>query len=475
MKIYSMKFRFFLIFILFFQIAISQEEVLSIPVQENIKETISIVDETSQNVAILKFDKDFITGNLYDKEFKNIGTVKAKKLPGKYVSFIGHQFNGDKLTVLMNTANNRSFAIAIFDFKAGSNRTNEVNFKLKRETYLGSFSRNNAIFMATASNKGSQINIYEFQNNFNEPKKTEIQIPESSFTDRFNDPIDFKNVIAESRRNGLIIPPVIVKENLPATIEKTSKPLKIYPTANGFSLTIDTWLKHTYLMEVSWKENKVEVFKFEYPKPNGFVSRIEANSFLQDNKLFQVVMAAEEMIFSVYSVEGQNLEKQIILKRDEEIDFSNTPVIQKGGSFKEFRVLDNSNQFFRKTLDAEIGLSVTKNNNLYEITFGSVKELQDPMGYYFAAGGLIGGAIGMLTTTFIEYRTTKSVQFTGLFSEEFNHENGKVNPNIFDRIANFTEDFSLKSETLFHLDHNYYYGYFNKDESAYIIYKFPSN
>jgi hypothetical protein len=467
-----MKFRLFLIFILFFQIVISQEKVLSIPVQENIKETISIVDEKSQNIAILNFDKNHITGKLYDKDFKNLGTVKAKKLPGKYISFIGHQFNGDQLTVLMNTANNRSYAITKFDFKAGSNRTTEVNFKLKRETYLSSFSRDNIIFMATASNKGSQLNIYEFSKNFNEPKKTEIQIPENSFTDRFDDPVDFHNAIASTRRNGEITPPVTLKENLPAIIEKTSKPLKIFPTPNGFSLTIDTWLKHTYLMKVSLKKNKAEVFRFEYPKPNGFVSRTEANSFLHHNKLFQVVMGGEEMLFSVFSVEGQLLEQQIILKRDEEINFKNTPVVQKGGSFEDFRVLDNSNQFFRKTLDAEIGLSVTKNNGLYEVTFGSVKEFQDPMAYYFAAGGLIGGAVGMLTTTFIEYRNTKSVQFTGLFSEGFNHENGKVKPNIFDRIAIFTEDFNLRSETLFFLNYNYYYGYFNKDESAYIVYKF---
>ena len=112
-------------------------------------------------------------------------------------------------------------------------------------------------------------------------------------------------------------------------------------------------------------------------------------------------------------------------------------------------------------------------DKVYEITFGSVKELEDPGVLYFAAGGLVGGTISLLVKDLLDYRLTKSVEFRSLFSKKMEHLEGDVSPNLFDKIGKFTKGIKLKSETLFHFNGNFYYGHYNLDRNTYLIYKIP--
>jgi len=447
---------------------------MTIPSYEDVNETVSIVDSTSQRVAVIHFKDKLISAYLFDKNFNILESIVSKPLPRKFSFLIAHQFQDKKLTLFMNTSSNKKYGIAVFDFESGVCSTKEIDFKLKKEFFLTIFSRKGKIFIVSVSRKGSKLNIYEFTDNLNNPQKFEIEIPEHTFLDRFGDSVDLKDVLSDSYKNGFMVSPVTIQENLPATIEKTRRPLKIYPTKIGFDVTVDTWLKSTYLLKVSLENMTVDVSEFKYPEPDGFIARVKANSFLFDDNLFHIIMGSDEMLFSVFSTQTKDLKKQILLKKEDEIDFRNTPIVQNGGAFESFRYLENTKQFFRKSLDADIGLSVIEKNERYEITFGSVKEMGEPVVLYFVAGGLVGGTVSLLVRDLLDYRLTKSVEFRSLFSKKMNHLEGDVSPNLFDKIGEFTKGVKLKSETLFRFHESYYYGHYNIDRNAYLIYKIPN-
>lgn len=466
-----MKYIYFFLFFFCIKFTLAQKEVISIPSYENVNETISIVDSTSQRVAVINFKNKLISAYLLDKDFNVLESIVTKPLPNKLKSVIAHQFQNKKLSLFMNTSSNRKYATAVFDFETGNCTTHEIDFKLKKEIFFTTFSRDDKIFIVSVSKKGSQLNIYEFYKNLNEPKKTEIKIPENTFLDRFGDSVDLKDVLSDSYKNGFMVSPVTIQKNLPATIEKTRRPLKIYLTEKGFDVTVDTWLKSTFLLNVSLEDMTVDVSEFKYPKPDGFIARVKANSFLFDDNLFQIIMGSDEMLFSVFSAQTKELRKEILLKKGDEIDFRNTPIVQNGGAFESFRYLENTKQFFRKSLDADIGLSVIKKNEIYEITFGSVKEIEDPVVLYFVVGGVVGGTVSLLVRDLLDYRLTKSVEFRSLFSNKIEHLEGDVSPNLFDKIGKFTKGIKLKSETLFQFNGSYYYGHYNLDRNTYLIYK----
>lgn len=463
---------------LFFHNLNAQKKIFTGPAKDNISEIISVVNKENGEVALLNFHTNGIIVDLFNSKFEIIKTIISEGLPSKFESLIGYQFKDDKLSILMNTSNNRSYAFALFDFKNGVASTQELEFKLKKEFYLASFSRDNLIFMITASKKDSQMNIYKFDGYKNDPSKSELIIPENTFIDRFDRSIDFYDALYGGKREHLEAP-VIINRDLPTTIEETKSPLKLYSTKDGFKLSIDSGIECTYVIDGSLKDGRLSVKRFDYDKPEKkFAYRMKTNSFIFDDKLFQFSLNSNTATLKIIDLISGEVKKELLINREDDLAIANTPIIQLGGEFKNYRELETTNQFFRKSLQgAHLGLSVIKRNGNFEITFGNVLEIENGS-YYIpysgrgALGGMFAGGLFTLTSELIDYRKTKSVYFTGLFTSEFEHIKGEVTKNTLDEVSEFSDDLNIGAETLFQLEDNYYYGYLDKSSDSFFIYEF---
>ena len=116
---------------------------------------------------------------------------------------------------------------------------------------------------------------------------------------------------------------------------------------------------------------------------------------------------------------------------------------------------------------------------MYEITFGS--SLDKPDNPYIIIGATVGGIGGVLivasfntlTSTFNGYTNTKSVRVTGLFDDDFNHIEGRIQKNPFDKIKEYYErNKNIRAQTIFKNNDDFIYGFYKQNQDLYEGIKF---
>ncbi|QAA82367.1 hypothetical protein EI546_11855 [Aequorivita sp. H23M31] len=434
-----------------------------------LKNSFNIQDSNTGNFAIFLEGNNQTFAILYNKEFTELGRLAVPTLSSKFKSIIGYQFEDKKLTLLMNTLNGRSYGFTTFNFQTGMRTSKEIDFKVKGERVLDAVTYKNVIYLLTLPSSSSQINIYSFKN-LEEPILTEVEFPKETLLDRRDRPRKLYDITKDSPFSS-------VEEDVPNSLEVASGKFKLYQKDENITLTLDSANEFTYLLKINLENFEKSVTRFEKPTTDGFKMGLRTNSFIDNGKLFQLVANSSILKLRVFDLASEAIIKEYSLTDSDELFFKNTPIVFKGGDFQSYRELETTNQFLRKISTGDIGLSVYRENGIYQITMGSAAEKD---GGLILVGGALGGVVGVLivssinqlTTSYSLYKNTKSVRITGLFKEDLSHIKDDVPSNPFDTIKSFLEENSGQAETIFKLNNQYFCGFFNKKDEVYSLYKF---
>ncbi|MCH7783931.1 MAG: hypothetical protein IIB06_00735 [Bacteroidetes bacterium] len=471
-------FLFFAISIVFSGVA--QKKIIGLTADARVKESFNVVDKETGNFAVFLEENDYVRGFLFDKNYNEIGRIKATDLPSKFKTFIGYQVKGSKINLFMNTQNGRSYGIMIFDFKTGFSHVQELDFKLKGEIFIESISSNNTFYLFSIPKNSSQINIYEFNENLT-PILHEIKFKENAFLDRRDRPIKLNKFIfkRDAISGKLSIVTGKIEHNAPNSIEITSKKFKLYHFENKVTFTSDRYNEFTYLITIDLDNYKFSTKRVLKPSFDGSRLGLKSNSFLFDNTLFQIICNTKQLRLRMVDIATEKIVKEYSLMKEETFYFKNTAIILEGGDFDKYRELDKTAQFLRKISQANAGISVYKQNKVYEITFGS--SLDKPDNPYIIIGATVGGIGGVLivasfntlTSTFNGYTNTKSVRVTGLFDDDFNHIEGRIQKNPFDKIKEYYErNKNIRAQTIFKNNDDFIYGFYKQNQDLYEVIKF---
>ena len=190
---------------------------------------------------------------------------------------------------------------------------------------------------------------------------------------------------------------------------------------------------------------------------------------------------SDDMGFSVKTLDSGEELKNIIITKDDEITFSNTPIIQEGGMYSSYREMEKTSKFLRRLGKEDIGVAVSKHKGNYVVTMGSKKEISRggaPMmmpgvGFPMASAGAFAVTFNPTFFAYGSYSSTKATRIECLFDENLNHKEGEIPKNSFDRIKEAADKFpSTDAETVFRLDDFYIWGFYNKKLDKYMMYKF---
>ncbi|WP_418500286.1 hypothetical protein [Flagellimonas sp.] len=477
-----------LLFILLLsQIIISQEKFLEI--NNNFKEgtrkvhtAFPVVDEATGNFAIFLDDDNNIYGFLYSAALDLIGEFASEGLPKKYEQIIGYSVNGKEIRLFLKDRKDKTFGSILFNFENKSTEETLYDFKLKNEVYVGGYSDASKFHLVTINKESSILNFYVFEEG-SEYTKQSLDLSKESFYDNQGAVQHLYTIMStggSETRFGNFNSFKIDKidSHSPNSIETTSEILKMYPEKHGFKLTIDTQTL-TYIIDVSTEELNYTLSTIE--KPSISAPMVNSNSFILDDKIYLISSSDEEMVFSIKSLETGKELKNLQVKKDEEIIFKNTPIIQEGGTYKDYREMEKSSKFLRRLSKEDIGVAVVKSNNDYVITMGSKKEMVRGGAPMMMPGfGMPMGAIGGFTVTFNptfyaygSYNSTKATRIECLFDQDFNHKSGDIPKNVFDIITESADTFPKKdAETVFKLNDSYIWGVYNKKLNQYTLFKF---
>lgn len=413
------------------------------------KESLAISNKKTGELLLFVEDTDKTKVVLLNKEFQILSQIETEALPSTFKTFIGHQINANGTYSIYFTNNsNKKYGILNLDLKQNKANINTLDFKLDKEAYVESVTFNDTFYLISVSRNETDVHFYTFNEN-------------GENTDKKSLSFDFLNGKGE---NGFYkkafhflagsTGSLIKMDNyIPNAIETTSKPNKLYIIDDQFVFTFDNDNLKTIIAKIN--PSNFEITHSYFVQPNTETIRFSNyNSYLYDNKIFQIASASDEMRFSIKNLNSKELIKSIILKKEDTITFKNTPIIQEGPGLiagTRIREMEETSKFLRKISRGNIGVSAYKQDENYKITLGSEIEVSRGGGFGAMPMGGFGAipiaSFGPISTSFNPtffaysgYSATKSTHIDCLFNSEFNHVEGEISENVFDRIKNFEDE-----------------------------------
>lgn len=446
----------------------------------------TVVDKENKTFAIFLDDDKTLNGYLYSEDLEPKGKFASDGLPKIYTEIIGQTLKDGQMRLFLKNSNNKNFGSVLFDFERKATIETEFGFKLKSEVYLQSHSYKDKFYILTVTKRSSILNIYTFDHDGKFSKK-EFDFNDKFFGDKRNEQADLSKLLTERNQFKTEGSVVKIEESNPNNISITSSSCKIYDRGSSFILTIDEGMLFTYIFEFNVPELTVNLKTVE--KEQLLIEGILAtsNSYLFEDKIFQISGLNDTLVFTVKNVETKEQFKKLTLSKDEEITFKNTPIIQEGTSMGAGgrREMEKTSKFLRKITNEDIGVAVIKIKNGYQITMGGNEELQPSSSGPMMMGGGFGvgmpiGTVSAFTMSYNpvffaynSYKFNKSTRIECLFDDSFEHVEGIIPQNVFDKIKVYTlRNPKGKAENVFRMNNDFVYGSYNPKEDTYELIKF---
>lgn len=487
-----MFYKTFFITVFYIYSAIGQTPLLEIPndlsrKNYSVENAYTVVDDENNTFATFLTNENSINAYLYSQNLEAISKFASKGLPEGYDEIIGKTIKNGQIRLFFMEYYNKKFGAVLFDFERGQSIETEFGFKLNDEIYLQSHSYQDRFYILTVSKRSSILNVYTFQHTGKFEKKS-FDFTEGNFVNRKKKSTTLFHLLTEQNGEKYRAETAVVKiqESNPNSIEITSNHSKFYDRGSQFILTIDEGRLYTYLFKFNVPELSVELKTIENMQEIGDEKFNTNNSYLFKDKIFQIGGNSTIMVFTVKDLITEKELKRLALSKDEEISFKNSPIMQEGNSFGSSgkRALKNTSQFLRKITSEDIGVAVIPTKDGYQITMGGNKKVRSAYSGTMMTGGFGGGMpvgnTGAITISYNptfysynSYKNNKSTRIECLFDTDFEHIEGVVVENIFDKIRDYTlQNPNAKAENVFKMKDFFVYGKYFSKENAYRLFKF---
>lgn len=472
----------FLVFTITFY---GQEEVLSFKLDtkntKTQKTTYSMPDEIANRLALFIEDRKQIHAQLFDANFSKLSQFVFETPKRKYSQLLGYTINNKVYNLFYANDRLTQFLVVSANFSLKNVTSTELDFDLDDELYIDSVVHNNTLFFLTSDDKS--IIIRELTNNKTLKKVKTFNINEATDANiLYSNRTDFWGFFATSLRESNVTK---IDHRVPTAIEQTSKSNKLYKYEDKLILALEDDENGTLVYNIDL--NTLDITSKSYAYAKGKIDDFKKyNSFIYDEKIFQIASSRKEMNFSIKSLDGKLL-KEFYLTKEDSIYFKNGPIIQEGATvipFQNKRKLEATSKYLRKISSGYIGISVIKVNQLYEITLGGYKQMQSAgvgfgAGFGAAPGINIGGGfafVPVFNPTFYNYSNfanTKATFFDTVLNTNFEPVKKEFEPSIYDRIDDFMVDYKgVTAEDLFFYNNTSFHGYFDQRDGYFHLVKF---
>jgi hypothetical protein len=458
----------------------SQEEILFVKNElktSNLKleQSFLISDDLTNNLSITLKDKENLYSYLYNDNLEKLAGIKSKTLANKYKILLGNSI--DNLNYSVYFANNKKtkFGVYTLNFENQTANSEEIELKLVNEKFLQSVSLNNSFYIFTILSKKSILKIYEFKNNSFEEHV--LDFSKERFVNKENAVVPLYNAL----QKDFVIKLEKIESQNPNSIESASNFTKLYSTKEGVRITLDVSSGFTQIVQINLNNYNFTIENIKKPYVHSNSGYKKSNSFIYGHNLFHLTTTPKQLIFSVTDLKSKKVIKEYKLEKEDAITFKNSNIIQEGGVYKNLRELEKTKQFLRKISKANVGIAIYKLDEKFQITLGGYKEMASggmgmpgfgaiPM----ASFGGLSLAINPTMFAYSAYKRNRSTYINCLFDSNFEHLEGDISENIFDKISDFTDknESTINAETIFIYKNDFILGTSIKGTKHYRLLKF---
>lgn len=492
---------FTIILILIYSVSFSQEELGSFKNELKqsssfIKDVIPITNSKNNDVVVFFSDPKNVYGYKLNNKFEVTSKITSEEKRRKYKTLLGYAIpNEDNYKVVLTNKGKNKFLIVDFYFNENKTTTKEFVLDNASEKIIQTVSFDNKFYLITAipfiggnysgqksggvsvSPNGDIINFYTIGNDNNLIKK-EIDISEHPFIDKAGKRIKVRTLLTRSStlfsKSNNTIPKI--DSRVSNVIDITAKTEKLYLKDNILVFSFDKNNEFTQLLEINLNDYTVK--KETYPKNLPDAKR--SNSFILDKEVLVASSTKKELLVEIFDSESKEVLKKFNIYADKEITFKNSPIIQKGGAYANYRELKTAKQFLRKITADKFGISILKNADNYKFSIGGNSPKPNGGAAMPGFGGMpiggIGGPVSLFfNPTMFAYNSsvgTKSTQIDCLLDLNFEHIEGEIPQNSFDKINDFLDREENDITEVFKQGDQIILGSYDKKSKKYYFYKF---
>ena len=428
----------------------------------SIKEVIPVVNQKNDHISLFFMNTKQVYGYLLNDDFNVIKKLSSEDRRRKYNTIIGYSVKDSlNYNLYLTNNNNNKFASINFSFDTGNSVLSEFNLQSPKEKFVQTVTIKNSCYLIAILSESSVFKIYKLDG-VNAPKPYSIDLKNEFFLGRDNDKASLYSLF-KIKSNGTYVEIETnkIEEDVPNSIEVVSEEKKLYVRDNKIVFTFDNNRDVTQILTINPVDYSYSIESIPKPLLKVKSHQKKSNSFISEDKIFTIASTNDSLALRIQDFKSRALLKELTVSKEDSITFKNTPIIQEGGVYDNYRELESSQKFLRKLTSADLGVSVYMQNDEYLITIGSKKEIKTggggmmmPMGGFggfpIASFGSVNVFFNPTYFAYNSYFNTKSVHIKSLFDLNFNHIKGTVEDNFFDKIENHSEpESSSEGKTIF--------------------------
>jgi len=304
---------------------------------------------TTDSLSILKYNSAFF---LKEKMTTSRQFVEDKSL-------LGYSFSEDgNPTLYWFSAVEKSIILIKYYLENNTNRALKFQIPLDEKSLLTYYQKDNNFYVLMKDRAKQGLTAFIFKNGIAEEKF--LDFSPFVFRDRKTQQKSFNEILMENP-----IEKMDSGEYNP--LFKVTSKTKLYTLPNRLILTLDQSLRKTQLFDINLENLEIKEKTFLQPLPQKNTKK--SNSYYHENKLYQISVNSEQLLFDIKDYEsGETLKKFSVLKNDT-INFKNSPLFLQINDRRP-KELKSTGKFLQTLAATDVGISVFKNKQNLFLTLG---------------------------------------------------------------------------------------------------------
>lgn len=396
------------------------------------RQQVLLAPDADRGLYVVASDKERVRVLKYNGAVFFRDSLSLDRPDKEYVSMAGYSIEDNAVTVFWATDSFEKLLGCRYDFTSRNVLKSQKIFDFNKETFLSAFTENGVFYVVTADDRSSLLYFYRLGPGPSE--RNVVDLTSFPLTDTRVKNIKWTELFQASGLQKM-------ESQLPNPAAMATGPVKLYKTRDGFTMTVDINRRQTALFEIG---NDFSVSRRDVSIPE-LAKAERQNSFLHENRLYQIVVSEEAMIFTCTDLETMSVIATYNATADKDISFRNSPLLAQTND-DDPNSITGSKRFLRRLSGSTVGLSVYRTPEDLLVTIGGMRAMAttgDVLLGIAAGTGIVlgGGDIGLGDMA----GSSQFVFFDALFDDGFRHKD--VPPMLLaaDKLGQFTNEEELNA------------------------------
>ena len=431
----------------------------------------TIADRDKQQNCLFLCNNDSIRAFVLDGKRNVVQHFYFNRLQDE--QFLGGFIKDGKVQVFLQGSGAISdLHVWVLDIAGGTGDDYIVPFAMRHERAVEEFSCGDHFLFFSVNRKASQFAIYDFR----EGKRCDtlhytfqegVWQALTAFNGGWSRELDVVKIDPEAEMNP----------------DMAHIPNKLYWMHDSLFLLMNNYVRGvTAVFSFDLHTRKVDFRSIQHNNAHTMdpplVDYVD-NSMLLDDKLYFVSAEDAGLDVQVRSFYSGALLKEYEVKRDEEITWKNTPIVQEGSYYKKGpRELGKTRQLVRKMVNGSAVLMANREDSgRVGVTVGAWQRMSSGGPGFGMGTMMMAGSVPVFVSTGVFFRSNsiRSSRFKMVLdSASLEHVPGEITGDIGEKIERYTDGISIppEGENLFVNAGTYVYAYYNRDEHKLMLSSF---